>query len=263
VYCTIRGDEGDSEWGRLVKSIDDGDNWSTELLGDADTLYPYAIFADRNTLILDRDDATGATYYPQVITRTDAYNIVIVSEDDTSQSSYGEYCRTITDQQVQTRDVGERIGNGIIDLYKDPIETYDVRQKVDTAVELGKTYRVKGTNTFPLLFPIRFTNPFPIPSGAVNVCGLTYHYPRDRMDVKLGKELDDINSTLSDLMDKYIEEHQGDEMAVAMQDGTDGEPGYARTPTGKVTRPRGSLSRGQNYVLNRLKRNGWGRATSW
>lgn len=263
VYSVVSCDPANSKYGRILKSIDDGDTWTTELDGDDDHRYSYAIWADRNTVILQEMYPDGVNVTSKVLQRTDAYNIVIPVEDSDSIAAYGEYGRTITDQQVQTRSVGERIGQGMVGLFSEPVEAFDVRQKVDTTVELAKTYMVWVGARFPLTFPISWEYHSPLPTEPMNVSSITYHYPRNMMDVKLGKELDDINSTLSDLLDRYIEENQGDEMAVATQDGTDEEPGYARTPTGKVTRPRGALSRGQNYVLNRLKRNGWGRARSW
>ena len=240
VYCIVRSN-GDltsaTKYGRLLRTTDDGDTWETALQGSSSVIYDYAVFADENTVIVNRSVPDSGTSKPEVIQRTDAYNIVIVSEDDASITSYGEYCRTIINQQVQTRSVGERIGNGLVSLYSKPLETFDVQQKIDTSVELAKTYMVWVGVRFPLRFPISWQFHLPLPENPMNVSSITYHYPQNRMGLKLGRELDDINSTLSDLLNRYIEEHQGDEMAVATQDGTNEKPGYARTPTGKVCSP--------------------------
>jgi len=261
VYSVVSCDPANLKYGRILKSIDDGDTWTTELTGDDDHRYSYAIWADRNTIILQEMYPDGVNVTSKVIQRTDAYNLVITSEDQDSISEYGEYSIVRYIGDVQTREVGERIGQGILDLYAEPIETYSIVQQIDTGIELNKTYFVNVAVKFPMTFPISFASPVELPDDPMSVHSISYRYPKDIMDVGIGRDADDVNRTLADLIERYIEDNATEDMAVCIQGGDD--EGYLKTPTGKVLRGRGNVERGKNYILNRIRKNSRGRANAW
>lgn len=266
VYCVIRAD-GDitaaTKYGRIISSVDDGENWITAVDGTSSVIYSYALLADGNTIIVARDVPDGGTSRGELIRRTDAYNAVVTVRDDTSISAYGEYVLPLMDQIVQTYDVAEVICNGIIDRYAEPIVTYEIHQKLDVSLELAKTYTIEIGVRFPLTFPISWDSPVPLPSEAITVVSMTYYYPLNKMVVSIGTPMEDVSSALSRLVERHIEDSATEDIGVCISEGSDDSPGIIRTPGGKLVRARGTTTRGGNYVLERVRRNGTGRAKAW
>jgi len=255
VYCLIHADgniTSATKYGRVVSSSDDGETWATAVDGTSSVVYSYAVHADGNTILLARDVPDSGTSRGELLRRTDAYNLVVEVEDAASIAAYGEYAVTITDQTVQTRDVGERICQGVLDLYADPLESWDISLKLAAGITLGNTMAV----TDP-------TGTFAIPATAQTVSAVTHHYPIGRTDVRLGKGPGDVVSALSRLVERHIEEGMTDEIGVCIKGGTDDTPGLAKTPTGRIVRTRGETVLGGNYVLSRLRRNGISQSRQW
>ncbi|MFA7628872.1 MAG: hypothetical protein WCY37_05735, partial [Candidatus Dojkabacteria bacterium] len=145
VYCLIHADgniTSATKYGRVVSSSDDGETWATAVDGTSSVVYSYAVHADGNTILLARDVPDSGTSRGELLRRTDAYNLVVEVEDAASIAAYGEYAVTITDQTVQTRDVGERICQGVLDLYADPLESWDISLTLAAGTALGNTRAV-------------------------------------------------------------------------------------------------------------------------
>lgn len=255
VYMVIRANDvigSATKYGRVVSSSDDGETWATAVDGTSSVVYSYAVHADGNTILLARDVPDSGTSRGELLRRTDAYNLVVDVEDAASIAAYGEYAVTITDQTVQTRDVGERICQGVLDLYADPLESWDISLKLAAGITLGNTMAV----TDP-------TGTFAIPATAQTVSAVTFRYPLSVMDVRLGKDYGDVGSALSALVERHIEGEATDEVGIAITAGTDDTPGIVKTPTGRLVRTRGTTAIGTNYVLSRLRKNGMSRADAW
>lgn len=268
VYLTINGDADirtATTYGRLVASNDDGDTWATVLDGDSTYMYPSDVDCDLNTVLLVRQYDNGSAYQDVLLQRIDAYNISVTRKDETSIDAYGEYRYERNIGDIQTSSNAYSLADGLLDLFADPITTYDVMQTIGTDIdlELNAGYNLYGSNTFPLTFPITFGSPIDLPSTPQVIQGITYNYPANRVDLSLGKDYTSVNSAFSGLINHNIDDSYTDDTAVCIQDGDDDNAGIFRHKSGKIYYSHGVASRGGNYVMSRLRSNGRGRARAW